>query len=73
MMPSRQALVRVSRAVRLRVMALVFRVWVSERWAMIQGQARMSQKPIRGLSRFRYIEKGMAFSLKRCGGMTWAL
>jgi len=61
LMPSRYALAMVARAVRLRVRALVLRFCVSERWAMIQGQTRTSQKPISGLSRFRYSESGMAF------------
>ncbi|MNP51103.1 hypothetical protein D3C76_1454020 [compost metagenome] len=40
--------------------------------ASTQGQANSSQKPISGLSRFRYMEKGRASLLKRTLSMTLA-
>ncbi|MNE66202.1 hypothetical protein D3C80_1617370 [compost metagenome] len=66
-MPSNSAPPRPSVALKINAAAVARMAWGSERRPRIHGQASNSQKPISGLSRFRYRTKVTASSVKRCG------
>ncbi|MNY62367.1 hypothetical protein D3C86_1991690 [compost metagenome] len=69
MMPSNSAPPNASTALNASDSAVAYRKERNEQRPTIHGQANSSQKPIRGLSRFRNMENGTAFSLKRCRAM----
>ncbi|MNN43390.1 hypothetical protein D3C81_1576250 [compost metagenome] len=65
MIPSNSAPPNASTALRVSAITLAGRNRRSDCRPTIHGQTNSSQKPIRGLSRFRYMENGTASSVKR--------